>query len=128
MVLYDWQKIYRAANGRAGECARIFAYVASGEVPTSRKDPMFKYARKRFDGGSFLINPERLISNYFRYTNKEIAVYLTLASLRNLGEYIASNKTSLDVLHAVIDSELYNKNRLLYILDDEIHFIYEEAT
>ena len=74
-----------------------------------------------------MVNPEDLIINLFRYTSKEIAVYLALASLRNLGDYIAYKKTSLDKLHIVMDSETFKNNRLLYMQNDELHFVYEEV-
>lgn len=127
MVLFDWQKIYRAAEGKPSLCVKIFAAHATKRIPESNKDPMLKYSTKSFTGGSFLVNPEDLIINLFRYTPKEIAVYLALASLRNLGDYIAYKKTSLDKLHIVVDSEIFKTNRLLYMQNGELHFMYEEV-
>ena len=127
MVLFDWQKIYRAAKGKPSLCVKIFCAHATKRIPDSNKDPMSKYATKNFSGGSFLVNPEDFITNLFRYTPKEAAAYLALASLRNLGEYVEYNKTSLDKLHIVVDSEIIKQNRLLYMLNDQLHFIYEEV-
>lgn len=128
ILLYSWSKIYRAANASNKECVAIFKFLASREPPRNKFDPAYKYSQRDFSGGSFLARPDLLALNAFRYTHKEICMYLVLASLRNLSEYIIYHKTSLDCLHSVLGPELYNQNRLLSVDNDQIHFLYEEAT
>ena len=127
LLLYDWKKIYRASKGRSSECVRIFKYLTSKNLPRNRSDPNYKYVDRDFSGGSFLVRPDLLAYNAFRYTSKEICAYLLLASLRNLGDFVVYHKTSLDCFHSVLSPELYNQNRLLHIKDEQIHFLYEEV-
>ena len=73
-----------------------------------------------------MTKPHDLISNYFRYTPKEVAQYIGLASFRNYGEYTVTKDTTLDLFHSPVDQDNINQNRLLRIVDDRIHFYYEE--
>ena len=128
MILYNWARIYKAAEGKTSECFFIFKMLAIKHIPKNRYDPFFKYYNKDFRGGSFLINPQALICNAFRYTQKEVVAYIVLASLRSLSDYFAYKKLSLDLLHIAMKSGLYKQNRLLYIQENQLFFIYEEVT
>jgi hypothetical protein len=75
-----------------------------------------------------LLHPEDLLSKRNKYKDKEIADYIGLASFRNLGEYKATGKLTLDLAHSPIGQDAINNNRLLRIDRGEIHFLYEDYT
>lgn len=128
MFLYSWKKISRAAKGNPTDCVLIFRMLAEKKIPRNRKDRIYKFYDKDFTGNSFLLHPKVLISNSYIYTNREISVYLALASFRNLGDYLASGNLRLDTINlpSKVRPETINENRLLEVEDNEIIFLCEE--
>lgn len=98
----------------------------STSIPRNRRDPLYKYYFIDFSGSSFLAHPDKLIVNRHKWSDTEIANYLGLASFRNLGEYKATGKVTLDLDHCPMSRDALNRNRLLRIEDDQIHFRYED--
>jgi len=128
MLLYDWKKIFEMADGDPSDCVLILRMMTESLIPRNRKDPLYKYYTKDFIGSSFLAHADVLLFNRYKYTNREIAQYAALASLRSLAEYYAYGTTTLDLLHVSLDRSLFNDNRLLSIDEDEVlHFLYEEV-
>lgn len=74
-----------------------------------------------------MLNPHELISNAFRWTAKEVAQYIGLASFRNFAEYSSTKDASLDLFHSPVNEDTINQNRLLRIDKGRIRFLYEEA-
>jgi hypothetical protein len=128
MLLYNWKKIYRKSGGSSRRILLIVHSMLQKELPRNRYDPVFKYYYEDFSGDSFLINPYRLIADRYKWRDKELASYIGLASFRSLGEYYATGKLSLDLAHSPIGIDAINKNRLLRIEGDQIHFYYEDYT
>lgn len=130
MFLYNWKKIYDAAGGRTTETIRIFEMLVKSKIPNNRYDKIYKYRNTDFSGRSFLVHEDVLLFNSFRYSHREIAVYLSIASLRKLPHWIATKDTTLDLLHVpdedVVLESIY-ESRLLYIENRKVHFVYEEA-
>jgi len=128
MVYYNWRTIYREGKGSGRECWRIFKMLAEGQIPQNMKDPIYKYKEKEniFVGQSFIVNDSALIRNESKYSEKELAIYLALASYRSLAEYISFNKISLDTIKLRIPEDLYIKNRLILVDKSLIRFKYEE--
>lgn len=130
MLLYNWKKIYDAAGGSTTETFRIFEMLTKSKIPNNRYDKIYKYRNTDFSGRSFLVHPDVLLYNSFHYSHREIAVYLSLASLRKLPHWIATKDTTLDLLHVpdedVVLESIY-ESRLLYIENRKVHFVYEEA-
>jgi len=130
MLLFNWKKIYDAAGGSSTEAFRIFEMLTKNKIPNNRYDKIYKYRNTDFSGRSFLLHPDVLLFNSFRYSHREIAVYLSMASLRKLPHWIATKDTTLDLLHVpdedVVLESIY-ESRLLYIEDRKLHFVYEEA-
>lgn len=130
MLLFNWKKIYDAAGGSTKETVRIFEMLVKSKIPNNRYDKIYKYRNTDFSGRSFLVHPDVLLYNSFNYSNREIAVYLSIASLRKLPRWIATKDTTLDLLHVpdedVVLESIY-ESRLLYIEDGKVHFVYEEA-
>jgi hypothetical protein len=130
MLLFNWKKIYDAAGGSSTEAFRIFEMLTKRKIPNNRYDKIYKYSNIDFSGRSFLIHPDVLLYNSFHYTHREIAVYLSIASLRKLPHWIATKDPTLDLLHVpdedVVLESIY-ESRLLYIENRKVHFVYEEA-
>lgn len=128
MLLYDWKRIYRTSGGSSRRIILILKSMLSTKVPDSRRDPLYPYFYTDFSGGSFLANPYWLIMSGSKWTLKERASYIGLASFRNLGEYYYSRKITLDLSHSPLGIDALNKNRLLRVENKQIHFYYEDYT
>ena len=128
MLLFDWKKVFDTAAGSIYNCNMIMEMLIKGSIPKNKYDPIYTFSQKNFSGNSFLVHPEFLLYLSHKYEQKEICMYYALASLRSLSDYYASNKTTLDPLHCPVDLDDIKDNRLLIVLEDEITFIYEEAT
>jgi hypothetical protein len=129
MILYDWKAILRHSKGSAKNIVGIVDYLIDKDIPYSRFHTAWNWSQLDWSGDSFLLNPKPLVQ--LRYGNKmsnyDIAYYIALASLRNYPEFQATNKLSLDLLACLGKENAINKNSLLTIKDDQIHFKYEEA-
>ena len=128
MLLFDWKKVFDTAAGSIYNCNLIMEMLIRGKIPENKHDPIYKFSQKNFRGNSFLVHPEFLLYNSYKYEQKEICMYYALASLRSLSEYRASNKTTLDSLHCPVDLDDIKDNRLLIVDEQNITFIYEEVT
>lgn len=101
--------------------------LASGHMPYSVYDSLYKFYIKDYTGESFLAHPEVLIYNEFRHTRKDLTYYLALASLRSYAEYKANGIVTLDLIKAPVHPHSYLENiELMPVKDGLIHFIYEE--
>ena len=127
MFLFNWKKIYNEAEGSSVKCLEILDMMVYKKVPYNSYDPIYKYRNKSFSGDSFLLQPEILLENGFRYAPREIAIYVALAARRKLADYLAFGEKTLSARHAPQLDKLIEENRLLYITSGGIHFVYEEA-
>ena len=127
MLLFDWKKVFDTAAGSIYNCNLIMEMLIKGSIPKNKYDPIYKFSQKNFVGNSFLVHPEFFLYHSHKYEQKEICMYYALASLRSLGDYYATQKTTLDSLHCPVDLDEIKDNRLLIVLEDEITFIYEEV-
>ena len=129
MFLYDWPKIYDAAEGRVIEVVRIFRMIVQKQVPQNRKDPIYKYSQKDFSGVSFMLHPDLLLHHAYKYSYREVAQYISLCSLRSVVDFAATYKLSLDLLlvPGLEPEQLINNNRLLALDEDRVLFLYEEV-
>jgi hypothetical protein len=128
MLLFDWKKVFDTAEGNISLCNLIMEMLIKKQIPRNKYDYIFKYYQLNFAGTSFLLHPEFLLYNAYKYTPRELCVYYGLASLRNYSDYMATGKTTLDPLHCPVDLETLKDNRLLIISENEITLIYEEVT
>jgi len=131
MLLYDWQKIYDVSDGSVLEIFKIFEMVTNNLIPQNRKDVLYKYRKHDFTGTSFLVHPDVLLYNAYKHTYRDIATYLASASIRSVSEYLATETTTLELLHVPFANLLVdniNSNSLLRLDDNNlIHFLYEEV-
>ena len=127
MLLFDWGKVYTKARGNIRDCILIMQMITVRQVPKSKKDPIYKYARIDFRGDSFLVHPDILLFNAYKYDQRDVAIYYSLASIRSIAEYFNTKKVTLNLEHCPVELDLLTENRLLRIQEDGIHFKYEEV-
>ena len=73
VFLYDWQKVYDEAKGNIVSCNRIMEMLITKRIPINRYDPIYMLSQKNFSGRSFMLHPDVLLYNSYKYTNREIA-------------------------------------------------------
>ena len=127
MLLFDWTKVYDKAGGNIFTCNQIMEMIITKRLPRNRFDPLYKYAGINFIGRSFLLHPEVLLYNAHKYDQRDVAVYYALAAVRNIADYKATGKITLDLLRLPVELDRINENRLLRIDSVYVHFIYEEV-
>ena len=127
MIKYNWEKILKVTEGDSNSIVLIVHMLTYPRVPTSYREPTYKYYGQSFEGFSFLINPERLLTERSKYTNREVAEYVAVASYRNYLEYNKTGDTRLHLIDFPLFEEIINNNRLLHMEDGTIHFKFEEA-
>ena len=131
MLLYDWRKIYRVSGGNVIEIHDIFEMLVNKSIPRHTGDKLYKYSKHDFNGLSFLAHPDVLLFNSYKHSYKEIAQYLATASFRSISDYVATQTTTLELLHFPFANflvENIHTNSLLRIDDkDLVHFLYEEV-
>lgn len=128
MLLYSWKKIRSKAGNSSKRVLLILEAMLKVGMPRNRFDPLYRYYYENFEGHSFLVNPEALLMFRHKWRDKELADYIGLASFRSLGEYYVSGKITLDLALSPLGQDAINKNRLLRIIDGEVHFLYEDYT
>lgn len=130
-LLYDWDKIFSATEGNSVEIVRILRMLVANQIPDNYNDPIYKYYIKDFGGKSFLVNGDILLLNSHKHTYKDMAMYLSLASLRPLAEWAASGKVDLPAIVVPVAEDTLIKyielNPLLSLKDGNIHFLYEDS-
>lgn len=128
MFYFDWKKVYDSVEGNISRCNLVMEMLINKQIPRNKFDRIYKYSQIDYSGTSFLVHPDVLVHNAFRYSSVDMATYYALASLRSLPEYLVSKKATLDLLHLPVDPQRITNNRLLRIEEDGIHFLYEEVT
>ena len=94
MILYNWKKIKREANSKVSDILTILHILTYRLPPVNKNDRIYKYWQKSFHGTSFLVNPEPLFIQRRLYSDKEIAQYAGIASLRSLFHYNTTKDTT----------------------------------
>ena len=128
MFLYNWHTIYNASQGDAEMCFKIVKMLVNKDIPENKYDPIYPYVNINFVGSSFMLHPDVLIFNSYKYTYRDLAAYIGLASMRPLATYFNSGKLTLDLLQSPVDPMIYlNNQSLLPVKNGNIHFLYEEV-
>lgn len=130
MILFNWKQVLIHSSRKVQKIIEIIDYITFKPIPFDKETNIYTYSQIDWRGDSFLLRPEPLLR--LRYGTRDydldIAHYIGLASLRNYSEFKTTNKLSLDLLACLGKEDIINKNSLLYIKDDVVHFKYEEAT
>ena len=127
MFLYDWKKIWDFTDGNVHDCYLIFKMMTNNLIPQNRYDSIYRFRNADFKGSSFLVHPDVLLFHSYKYTKREIAQYLALASLRSFADYLATGNITLSLIETPVTIDLFTDNRLLRIENGIVHFIYEEV-
>ena len=127
MIKYNWAKILKVTEGDSNSIVLIVHMLTYPRVPSNYRDPTYKYYGQSFEGFSFLLNPEKLLTERLNYTNREAAEYVAVASYRNYLEYMQTGDTKLHLIDFPLMEEIINNNRLLHMENGTIHFKFEEA-
>jgi len=127
MIKYNWAKILKVTEGDSNSIVLIVHMLTYPRIPTSYRDPTYKYYGQSFEGFSYLLNPEKLLTERKNYTNREAAEYVAVASYRNYLEYNKTGDARLHLIDFPLFEEIINNNRLLHMKDGTIHFKFEEA-
>ena len=126
MLLYYWNKIFTKCESNPVEIVRVLKMLVEKQIPYNRYDKIYKYSDVDFSGDSFLIHPDVLLFNSYKYSYRDVCIYVALASRRPYAQYKVSGKRTLDMLHLPDEPIIMEDYSLLYIEDEEIHFVYEE--
>ena len=127
MLLFDWTKVYDKAEGNISICNQIMEMIITKRIPKNKFDPLYKYSKVNFIGRNFLIHPDILLFNTYKYSQRDVSIYYALSALRSISDYKATKKITLDLIRLPVELETINENKLLRIEKDYIHFKYEEV-
>lgn len=131
MVLFNWKKVFQVSKGNLHSCLTIMRMLTYKPTPKNKYDPLYYYSGFNFVGESYLVNPELLFENAYKYTNRELGTYISLAATRNLANFLATGETTIDTLLLPEDEIIFeeiNNNRLLSVdSEGKLHFLYEEV-
>ena len=104
--------------------------MVEGTIPKNQYDPLYFYSTLNFAGESFLLHPDVLLYYSYKYTVKDVSIYLSLASIRSLADYLADGSVHLPRLVSPVEplEHLDDPQSGLITLDDEnIYFLYEST-
>ena len=127
MLLFDWTKVYDKAEGNISICNQIMEMIITKRIPKTKFDPLYKYSKVNFIGRNFLIHPDILLFNTYKYSQRDVSIYYALSALRSISDYKATKKITLDLIRLPVELETITENKLLRIEKDYIHFKYEEV-
>ena len=71
MVLFNWKKIVKDTAGNKRDIFVIMRWLTFKVVPSNRKDPLYRYMSKNYEGDSFLVNAAPIFYEYKNYTTSE---------------------------------------------------------
>ena len=128
MILYNWPKIFQYTSGDSSEVVSLIAYITYPNLPLNSYDKTYRSSLIDWSGDSFLLHPEKILSNRSKFDDRELAQYVALASFRSFAEYQATTKRSLNLLLAPVPTVLIDNNRLLSRIEDDVFFCWEEIT
>jgi hypothetical protein len=126
MLLFSWKKLKLILKGRSTGIKDCLTARLKPVALLSKRDPRYRFNNVDYFGDSFLRNPFGLLENFHKHTDLDICEYTALASYRSLAEYRANRTVTLHIAHSTISVARINRNKLLRIEGDYIHFLYEE--
>jgi len=130
MIQYNWHKVFRATGGNSLEILRVIKMLTYSEIVVNKYDKLKKYENFDFKSNptSFLVNPELLYEAQNSFRSGELARYIALASCRSLADYLAFKTVTLSLYHSPVSLDVIGdiNNKLLFIQDNQVHFVFEE--
>jgi len=127
MYFYCWKKYLKHSKRRAENVRLIFSRDYKNLVPLDKRDKTIDYFDIDFRGLSFLVNPEDLWHDLFKYKALDIAIYLRLASIRSYPEYRVDG--TLDLNRDFCNPKLLERlsSDIVYLDGHRLKFRYEET-
>ncbi len=129
MIFFDWKKVLQISEGNIKDIIRIM-YANTYQITAikyTRNKMKYKLLTHDIKGDSYLLNPKDIFRNEKHATLKQMAEYISLASLRNYLDYKWYKHTTLPLNYTDINRQTIENNPLLEIDEyDNIHFTLEE--
>jgi hypothetical protein len=66
--------------------------IITKRIPKNKFDPLYKYSKVNFIGRNFLIHPDILLFNTYKYSQRDLSIYYALSALRSISDYKATKK------------------------------------
>ena len=133
MIRYNWDAVREHTSSNVTKILDFFinVYVTKAENFMALNPYAAKIIADDRSKQSFIVNIKELVLNRGNATDSEVLMYLDLASRRNFFTYINTGK-KVDYLPTwkiagEYDTKKLERNRLLLIKDNNIHFIYENG-
>ena len=101
--------------------------IITKRIPKNKFDPLYKYSKINFIGRCFLLHPDILLFNAYKHDQRDVSIYYALAAMRNIADYRATRKITLDLYKLPVELDTINNNRLLRLDRDSVHFVCEEV-
>lgn len=116
MLFFDYEKIFLIAKGNSKLMVDLIRRMYNEPEAT-----------KMLRGNSYILNEEVIVFNTYKLTNRQLAEYLGVLSLRNYAEYKFSGDSSLDmqVIPPWVPKVVFENNPLIAIQKSKITFIEE---
>ena len=68
MLLYNWNKVFKTCKANPPEIIRVFKMLVDKDLPLNKYDPVYKYSNIDFSGQSFLVHPDVLLYQLYKYS------------------------------------------------------------
>lgn len=131
MLFFNWPKIFEAGHGDPHECVKIIRMMVNCTLPKNHYDPLYYYSLSNFVGESFLLHPDVLLYYSHRHSIRDVAIYISMASIRPFAEYLANETLTVPLGATPVNPLEYLEDPKsgLITLDKEenLHFLYEET-
>lgn len=130
MIFFNWKKVIQLSEGNIKDIIRImYAHTYRIDFIRNKKNKdKFRLLTQDIKGDSYLLRPKEIFINERHATLKQMAEYISLASLRNYLDYKWYKDTKLPLRYTELDRKTIENNPLLEIDDqNNIHFILEET-
>ena len=113
MKFFDYERIYLLARGNSDLIVKLFNRMLT--------EPD---AHQLLVGSSFILNESTIVNNPYKLSNRQLAEYLGILSLRNYAEYKFTNDPSLDMQYVPvwIPRSVIDTNPLIAINKSKIIF------
>ena len=123
MILYSWSKVLLKAKTMTDVIVIMHGITWPSALRSKYNKNLKPFASVDFSGHCFLLNPEPLLNDP-GLPKENVIEYVSLASKRNLANFLLTGETRLDCRLA---KSLPTKNKLLTIEDNYISFAYEQG-
>ena len=116
MLFFDYEKIFLVSKGNSNIMVNL--------IRRMYDEPE---AHKMLGGSSYILNEKVIVFNTYKLTNRQLAEYLGVLSLRNYAEYQVSGDSSLDmqIIPPWVPKVVFENNPLIAINKSKLTFIEE---